>query len=439
MIIIALAISPIFLFLILFFIYQNHDLRTKAQTAIINPATAAFPSKLFAPFVDTSLYPLYDFSAANSATGLKFYILAFITNSGSCSPAWGGTTPANSTFLYDQINFLRSNGGDVIISFGGQAGIELAQSCTTTQTLQAAYQQVITQYKISWIDMDIEGAAIADTASVDRRNKALAALQAANPGLKVSYTLPVLPSGLTQDGLNLLSNAKSNGVNIAVVNLMTMDYGDFAAPNPTNKMGQYAIQAVNSTRTQVQGLGITTQYGTTSMIGQNDTASEKFLLTDVPTVLSGAGSSDVSLLSMWSASRDNGGCPNQGAASPNCSGIAQSTYDFIKAFLSFMGSPNSPTTTTTTIIPTFSCTSVIPCVPSTTPTLSMNPTITNGIMNPTIINPTNTTINTPSNPTMNPILISPSPQINPPDNQNPILQLLLIFFIFLFKIISGLL
>ena len=58
--------------------------------------------------------------------------------------------------------------------------------------------------------------------------------QAANPGLRVSYTLPVLPAGLTADGVDLLRNTVSHGVLIDVLNIMTMDYGDSAAPGGGN-------------------------------------------------------------------------------------------------------------------------------------------------------------------------------------------------------------
>ncbi len=54
--------------------------------------------------------------------------------------------------------------------------------------------------------------------------------QAANPGLIVSFTLPVLPTGLTADGVRLLESCAKYGVRVDVVNIMTMDYGDSAAP-----------------------------------------------------------------------------------------------------------------------------------------------------------------------------------------------------------------
>jgi hypothetical protein len=43
--------------------------------------------------------------------------------------------------------------------------------------------------------------------------------------LQVSFTLPVQPTGLTQDGVNILTGAISAGVQVAAVNVMAMDYG----------------------------------------------------------------------------------------------------------------------------------------------------------------------------------------------------------------------
>lgn len=67
-------------------------------------------------------------------------------------------------------------------------------------------------------------------------------LQAANPDLIISYCLPVLPDGLTHNGVALLANAVKWGVKIDTLQLMAMDYGGSAAPNPAGKMGYYAIQ-----------------------------------------------------------------------------------------------------------------------------------------------------------------------------------------------------
>src|SRR5262249_9611236 len=147
-------------------------------------------------------------------------------------------------------------GGDVIVSFGGAAGQELAQVITNVTQLTAAYQTLVTDYNLTHLDFDIEGAAVADHASIDRRSQALAALQqaaaAAGHPLDISFTLPVLPTGLTSDGLYVLQSALRYGVQIGCVNVMTMDYGDSAAPQPQGHMGDYAIQAANSLFSQLQ-------------------------------------------------------------------------------------------------------------------------------------------------------------------------------------------
>lgn len=57
-------------------------------------------------------------------------------------------------------------------------------------------------YGLSHIDFDIEGYAVADPASIALNSQALALLQQTKPEVKIWYTLPVLPTGLTADGLN---------------------------------------------------------------------------------------------------------------------------------------------------------------------------------------------------------------------------------------------
>ena len=215
--------------------------------------------------------------------------------------------------------------------FGGASGSDLATTCTSVSSLQAALQSVVSQYQLKWIDLNIEGGLVADTASVDRRNKAIAALQAANPTLKVSYTLPVMQTGLLQTALDLLSNAKANGVRIDYVNVMTMNYG----PSGVD-MGQAAISAATNTHNQLVSLGISTLIGITPMNGQNNTAGEIFTLTNADSVVAFAqANSYVGWLSFWSLGRDNGGCAGNTTASASCSGITQGNYDFTNKFKLF--------------------------------------------------------------------------------------------------------
>jgi hypothetical protein len=285
----------------------------------------------FAPYVDVGLYPPFDLPGTAKKTGVKTFNLAFIVSGGGCEPKWAGAQALNDNAVAKQIGALRAAGGDVRVSFGGQAGAELGQVCTSASRLAAAYKKVIGAFKLTKVDFDIEGAAIADTAANTRRDRAIATLQKQVRGLNVSFTLPVLPTGLTQDGVNLVKDAKKNGVDIGAVNVMAMDYGDSVAPNPKGHMGDFAIRAATSTERQVGG-----GYGriaVTPMIGVNDTSTEVFTVADAKKVAAFARDNKLAWASMWSAGRDKpcaGGPKN--TADPTCSSIGQTPLAFTTAF-----------------------------------------------------------------------------------------------------------
>jgi hypothetical protein len=292
----------------------------------------------FAPYVDTSLYPPFSLVATAQATGVKQFNLAFVVAGGGCTPEWGGVTAIGADPVAAQIGALRAIGGDVRISFGGEDGSELAQTCTSVSQLEAAYQQVISAYDVNKIDFDIEGAAVADTAANARRDQALAALQAQDPGLQVSFTLPVLPSGLPSAEDAVLTGAVQAGVNIAAVNVMAMDFGDGPAPNPGGQMGTYAIDAATATDAQVaSALGISDaaawpKVALTPMIGVNDTSDEIFTVANAQQLAAFAQSKHLAWLSMWSAGRDqecSGGALTY--AEPTCSSVVQTPDAFMDA------------------------------------------------------------------------------------------------------------
>ncbi len=292
----------------------------------------------FAPYVDTSLYPAFDLLANVTATGVKNYNLAFITDGGGCTPKWGGVTDLASDGVASQIGALRAKGGGVRVSFGGASGSELATTCGSASALATAYGKVVDAYGLNKADFDIEGGALPNTAANTIRAQAIAKLQQQHPNLDVSYTLPVMPEGLTQDGVNLLSNAKSNGVKISTVNIMAMDYG----PAYSGDMGTYATQAATATQAQVKSvLGLSDSaawkaVAVTPMIGVNDVASEIFKVDDATQLVDFAKSKGLGGLSMWSATRDKqcaGGA--RPAADATCSSIVQGANAFSKAFAAF--------------------------------------------------------------------------------------------------------
>ncbi|HEY3991900.1 MAG TPA: chitinase, partial [Ktedonobacteraceae bacterium] len=295
-------------------------------------AASAFPNEYFAPYDDVTIGA--SLQTVTQTTGQKYYTLAFISGNG-CNADWAGTIPLNETSTYlpnldSDISYIRGQGGDIIISFGGEAGQELAQTCSNASSLQAQYQAVVSKYNATHLDFDIEGGEQGDSTTYDRRNIALAALQAANPGLTISFTLPSATTGLLSDSLGLLNNAVSHGVNFNVVNLMTMDYG-----SPDSQMGQEAINAANGLHSELQNIfpsksssQLWSMVGITPMIGQNDSGGEIFSLSNASQVLSFAQTNKIGELSFWEVPRDNGNCAGSTTATDTCSGISQSAYQF---------------------------------------------------------------------------------------------------------------
>jgi len=101
-------------------------------------------------------------------------------------------------------------------------------------------------------------------------------------------------------------------------------------------MGLSAQQAATNTHNQVVAAGLNASIGVTPMIGINDVNTEIFQLSDAQSLLNFANANSyITRLAMWSVARDNGGCPNQGFASPTCSGISQANWAFANIFKPF--------------------------------------------------------------------------------------------------------
>ncbi|HEX4788809.1 MAG TPA: cellulose binding domain-containing protein [Actinospica sp.] len=317
------------------------------STAVTAAAGSGTAPGIAAPYVDLGAWPTPSLPGLAAATGLKDFSLGFIISGATaCTASWFGDYATATGWDKSDFDAVRAAGGDVLPSFGGENGTELAQSCTDVPSLTAQYQAVVNEYGLDRIDFDIEGAAVADHASIDRRSAAIAAVQAAQAAkgrdLKVTLTLPVLPSGLTADGLYVLQSAYSHGVKVTAVNGMAMDFGDSAAPAPAGKMGAYAIQSAQSVRAQIASVwtGLSTaqtwaMVGVTPMIGQNDQADEVFGLSDAQQLVSFADQNHLGELAFWAVTRDQP-CTNGGGLS-TCTEIAQNAYQFSSLFAGFTG------------------------------------------------------------------------------------------------------
>jgi hypothetical protein len=311
---------------------------TPSKTTPTPPAPPPAGSGItVAPYVDMGLLsnpgsPTLAQLAASG--GVKAFTMAFV-NSAGCKASWFNAFDPRARAFGDQIDALRQQGGDVKISFGGASGIELAQACTDVAALTAEYQAVVDAYKLKFIDLDVEGAAVADAASVNRRSQALAALQKRSAGLKVSLTLPVLPEGLTADGLNVVKSARDAGVNLDLVNIMAMDY-----QRAGQDYGDLAIQATKSTAAQLKALfpnlsdaQVFRMIGVTPMLGKNDDQGV-FNQSDARDVVAFANQNHVGYLSFWEANRDKNACTG---ALFQCTNVPQQPFEFSKIFAGFRG------------------------------------------------------------------------------------------------------
>jgi Glycosyl hydrolases family 18 len=321
------------------------------SAALAAPAVTAkaIPAHIFAPYFEA--YSSDNPATVAQASGAKYLSMAFVqTNkSGSCTVYWDGSTsqPIGSTFA-SAISTIRAAGGDVIPSFGGYTAdttnTEIADSCTSVSSIASAIENVISKYNLHRIDFDVEQNSLTNSAGIDRRNKALKQVEAwasaAGRSLQVSYTLPTNTNGLDSGGKSVISNAKSNGTRVDVVNIMTFDYytgtsHEMAQATETAGAGlESYLKSLYPTKTSAQ---LWAMVGVTEMPGIDDYGkAETFTEADAATVLSWAQSKGINEISMWASERDNGGCPGT-AGADTCSGISQPTWYFSKKWDGFTG------------------------------------------------------------------------------------------------------
>ncbi|MER5829277.1 chitinase [Streptomyces sp. NPDC002130] len=308
------------------------DRAAPSVTAAPDTSAPAGRGTSYAPYVIAG-----EPAATDSAGSPTTYNLAFVIADGDdCVPRWDGSHAIGDAGVVSRIAKLKEDGGRVRVSFGGASGKELAASCDSAPELAAAYGKALDAAGTALADFDIEGDELGDSASVAVRSKAIAQLQKERPGLEVSFTLPVMPSGLVKDSLALLASANDHAVQVSTVNLMTMNYG----PSYDGDMGGYALTAAEAAHAQLRKMFGTSDatawrgMALTSMIGVNDVEGETFTLADAAEVRAFAEEKGIAWVSMWSTARDRQ-CPDgagQAEAATDCSGVAQDPGAFGKAF-----------------------------------------------------------------------------------------------------------
>ncbi|MFJ3665747.1 chitinase [Streptomyces sp. NPDC090106] len=305
----------------------------QSSAAPTQSASGTSSSTGFAPYVSAT-----SASDLDSAGSPSTYNLAFVISDGSsCTPEWNGAYAITDSAVTSRISALTEDGADVRVSFGGASGKELAETCDSAEDLAEAYGAALDAAGSTRADFDIEGDTLTDSDSVELRSEAIALLQKERTDLTVSFTLPVMPSGLDDDSVALLQSANNSAVQVSTVNIMTMNYGE----SYDGDMGAYALTSAKAAHTQLMDVFGTSDatawraMALTSMIGTNDVDGETFTLADAAEVRSFAEEKEIAWVSMWSTFRDQecvDGDDGEDDALTNCSGVEQSSGAFGKAF-----------------------------------------------------------------------------------------------------------
>ncbi|WP_027062989.1 hypothetical protein [Mesoplasma seiffertii] len=210
------------------------------------------------------------------------------------------------------------------------------------------------------IDFDIEGHAQELDADNHLLAKTLAEMKKADSSWDFSVTLPVLPSGLTSVGYNVMNifveeyqKAGLSQSDLPVINLMLMDYGDpiYVKARDVDKVTNFdlARDAINATKNnlatsiennygsvEIGNQGLYKLIGATPMIGVNDTVHGVFTLEDAKELYNWSHKNGLAYIGIWSMNDDRGfniDTQKPGNKSLTSHGLAYlNEYDFAKAF-----------------------------------------------------------------------------------------------------------
>ncbi|MEV1285619.1 cellulose binding domain-containing protein [Micromonospora sp. NPDC049679] len=264
-------------------------------------------------------------STVMSATGVKWFTIAFVLSAGGCTPGWDGG-PLTGGAHASTISAIRAAGGDVIPSIGGWSGNKLGPNCSTPQALANAYQQVINTFNLKAIDVDIENTdEFENTVVQDRILGALKIVKQNNPGIKTILTFGTSTTGPTYYGTRLINQAAAMQANVDVFTIMPFDFGGGA------NMYQSTVNASEGLKNALKsafGWSDATAYAHMGISGMNGLSDQQELTSPATwtQIRDWAKARSLARFTFWAVNRDRP-CPGGGVVS-DCSGIAQNTWEF---------------------------------------------------------------------------------------------------------------
>ena len=188
--------------------------------------------------------------------------------------------------------------------------------------LEKFYLDIIETYDVKRLDLDIEESN-QDKAQNQANAKAIKAIQD-KTNVEITLTIPIMPHGWEQKQLNIISAYLDAGVDVTLINSMTMCYG--AGLYENEDYGTASVRAITNSISQLktlysnQGISLTDaqayhKTGATVAIGYESDLYPIFTTDMTNTVIDDAIKNEYGMVSMWSLSRDAMLSPNKAITS----------------------------------------------------------------------------------------------------------------------------
>ncbi len=300
-------------------------------------STDGWPNKVLAPFMDTtywvpsstgySIGGVADIGKIAKDTDLRYFNLAFINPSttdavlddGTINWCWGGyesiskKNPSNGQYqgVLAAIKNIRDLGGDITISVGGQLGHAPWVVSNSEQKLYEMYKDIIKTYDITRLDLDIEESNQGETEN-QINARAIKRVQD-ELGTKIILTIPIMPDGWKEKQLKVINAYLNSGVDIELINSMTMCYGYGVASN--EDYGDASVRAMENANKQLveiyknRGIPLSEaeaykKMGATVSLGFESSLYPTFTPEMASKVAEHAKQKSYGMLSFWSVGRD---------------------------------------------------------------------------------------------------------------------------------------
>jgi chitinase len=176
---------------------------------------------------------------------------------GQSADASGNGAPADGSTAQQDVHAAQPADGQATVSVHGATEPDSALTAPDAVSLEASYQSAIDQHQSTSINFDIGSSAALDQNSISLRDHALVGLEAANPDLKVAFTVTAQSTGLDANALSVLQSAKNDGVHIDAVKILVENAGQSADGNSHTGL----TSAATAAEKQLADLGLDAKVG----------------------------------------------------------------------------------------------------------------------------------------------------------------------------------